>query len=242
MNMVNNVGLAIVACSGGWLAVQGLVTVGEIAAFVNYAGRLSFPLNQIAQLFTSIQSALAGAERIFELMDELPEKDAPNAQPLEHVKGDVTLNQVDFGYTADVPVLKKVSLHANEGQMIALVGPTGAGKTTIANLLTRFYDVDNGSILIDGLDVREVKKEDLRRKLGLVLQDNFLFADTVMENIRYGKLGGHRRRGYRSSKTCQCRYLYPPPAARLPDRADRARLEPEPGPATASGNCPGGAG
>ncbi len=189
MNMVNNVGLAIVACSGGWLGVQGLVTVGEIAAFVNYAGRLSFPLNQIAQLFTSIQSALAGAERIFELMDELPEQDAPNAQSLEHVKGDVTLNQVDFGYTADVPVLKKVSLHANEGQMIALVGPTGAGKTTIANLLTRFYDVDNGSILIDGLDVRNVKKDDLRRKLGLVLQDNFLFADTVIENIRYGKLG-----------------------------------------------------
>jgi ATP-binding cassette, subfamily B, multidrug efflux pump len=188
MNMVNNVGLAIVACSGGLLAVQGFVTVGEIAAFVNYAGRLSFPLNQIAQLFTSIQSALAGAERVFQLMDELPEKDAPNAVPMEHVKGDVTLNRVNFGYNADVPVLKEVSLHAEAGQMIALVGPTGAGKTTIANLLTRFYDVDSGSIHIDGQDVREVKKEDLRRKLALVLQDNFLFADTVMENIRYGKL------------------------------------------------------
>jgi ATP-binding cassette, subfamily B, multidrug efflux pump len=188
MNMVNNLGLAIVACSGGWLAVQSLVTVGEVAAFINYAGRISFPLNQIAQLFNSIQSALAGAERVFELMDELPEVDAVNARSFEHVKGDVTLKNVNFGYVADVPVLKQVSLHADAGQMIALVGPTGAGKTTIANLLTRFYDVDSGSIHIDGEDIRNVKKEDLRRKLALVLQDNFLFADTVMANIRYGRL------------------------------------------------------
>jgi ATP-binding cassette subfamily B protein len=188
MNMVNNLGLAIVACSGGWLAVQGMATVGEIAAFVNYAGRLGRPLNQIAQLFSSIQSALAGAERVFELMDESPELDAPDARSLEHASGDVAFDQVCFGYDANVPVLKEVSLHAEPGQMIALVGPTGAGKTTIANLLTRFYDVDNGAIYIDGQDVRALKKDDLRRKLGLVLQDNFLFADTVMENIRYGRL------------------------------------------------------
>jgi len=188
MNMVNNLGLAIVACSGGWLAVQSLVTVGEIAAFVNYAGQLSRPLNQIAQLFNSIQSALAGAERIFDLMDQIPEQDAIDAKSLDHVQGNVTLTHVDFAYDAAVPVLKNVSLHAEAGQMIALVGPTGAGKTTIANLLTRFYDVDNGVIQIDGRDVRSVKKDDLRRKLALVLQDNFLFAGTVMENIRYGKL------------------------------------------------------
>jgi ATP-binding cassette subfamily B multidrug efflux pump len=188
MNMVNNLGLAIVACSGGWLALQGLVTVGGIAAFINYAGRLAFPLNQIAQLFNSIQSALAGAERVFELMDETPEIDQPQALALEHVNGRVDINQVDFGYQAGVPVLKNVSMNAEPGQMIALVGPTGAGKTTIANLLTRFYDVDSGSILIDGKDVRAVKKDDLRRKLGLVLQDNFLFAGSVMDNIRYGRL------------------------------------------------------
>ncbi len=188
MNMVNNAGLAIVACSGGWLAVQGLVTVGEIASFVNYAGRLSFPLNQIAQLFNSIQSALAGAERVFELMDEKPESDAPDALALEHVRGEVHLEDVTFGYNPDVPVLKNVSLHAKPGEMIALVGPTGAGKTTIANLLTRFYDVDGGEIRIDGQNVRAFRKEDLRRKLALVLQDNFLFAGTVMENIRYGRL------------------------------------------------------
>lgn len=188
MNMVNNLGLAIVACSGGWLAVQGAMTVGEIAAFVNYAGRLGFPLNQIAQLFNMIQSALAGAERVFEIMDEIPEADALDAQPLERIRGGICLEQIDFGYEPDVPVLKQVSMCADAGQTIALVGPTGAGKTTIANLLTRFYDVDGGRILIDGQDVALVKKDDLRRRIGLVLQDNFLFAGTVMENIRYGRL------------------------------------------------------
>jgi len=188
MNMVNNLGLAVVACSGGWLAVQGMATVGEVAAFVNYAGRLGWPLNQIAQLFNSIQSALAGAERVFNIMDEPPESDPPDARPLEHIRGEVTLEGVNFSYQHAVPVLKNVSLHAEPGQMVALVGPTGAGKTTIANLLTRFYDVDSGVIRVDGQDVRQVKKDDLRRKLGLVLQDNFLFADTVMENIRYGRL------------------------------------------------------
>jgi ATP-binding cassette, subfamily B, multidrug efflux pump len=188
MNMVNNISLAIIACAGGVLAVQGLATVGEVAAFVGYAGRLSWPLNMIAQLYNSVQSALAGAERVFELMDQIPETDAPNTQPLEHVKGEVTLEGVSFGYEPGAPVLKNVSLHAQPGQMIALVGPTGAGKTTIANLLTRFYEVDCGTIQIDGRDVRALKKDDLRRRLGLVLQDNFLFADTVMENIRYGNL------------------------------------------------------
>ncbi len=188
MNMVNNLGLAVIVCTGGYLAVEGMATVGEISAFIQYARRLGMPLNMIAQLFTSIQSALAGAERIFEMMDELPEQDAPDARSLPHVKGEVVLENVDFSYQAGTPVLKGVSLHAEPGQMIALVGPTGAGKTTIANLLTRFYDVDAGSICVDGLDVRAVKKEDLRRKLGLVLQDNFLFADTVMANIRYGNL------------------------------------------------------
>jgi ATP-binding cassette subfamily B protein len=188
MNMVNNIGLAVVAASGGWLAVQGAVTVGEIAAFVNYAGRLGFPLNQVAQLFNSIQSALAGAERVFELMDEVPEVDAPDAKPMEHIRGEVVLDQVSFSYQSDVPVLKNVSLHAAPGQLIALVGPTGAGKTTIANLLTRFYDIDSGSIRIDGQDLCSVKRDDLRKKLALVLQDNFLFTGSVMENIRYGRL------------------------------------------------------
>lgn len=188
MNMVNNLGLAIVACTGGVLAVQGMATVGEIAAFINYAGRLGRPLNQIAQLFSTIQSALAGAERVFEIMDQIPEQDAPDAKPLTHVRGEVEFDHVSFAYEPGVPVLKDVCLHARPGEMIALVGPTGAGKTTIANLLTRFYDVDEGAIRIDGQDIRALKMDDLREKLGLVLQDTFLFSGTVMDNIRYGRL------------------------------------------------------
>ncbi len=189
MNLINNTGLAIVAGAGGWLAVQGLASVGVIATFVNYARSFSRPLNQIAQLFNTIQSALAGAERVFEILDEVPEiVDAPDARPLETIHGRVSFDDVCFCYEPDVPVLKHINLYAEPGQLIALVGPTGAGKTTIINLLTRFYDVDCGAIHIDGVDIRNIKKDDLRRKLGLVLQDNFLFATTVMENIRYGRL------------------------------------------------------
>ena len=188
-NFVNNVGFAIVAGAGGWMAVQGQATVGTIASFVNYARQFARPLNQIANLYNSIQSALAGAERVFEILDQVPElADVPHAAALESVEGNVVFENVCFAYTQDVPVLKDVSLHAEPGQTIALVGPTGAGKTTIVNLLTRFYDIDSGSIQIDGRDIREVRKDDLRRTLGIVLQDTFLFSETVMENIRYGRL------------------------------------------------------
>jgi ATP-binding cassette subfamily B protein len=188
-NFVNNVGFAVVAGAGGWMAVQGLATVGMIASFVNYARQFARPLNQIANLYNSIQSALAGAERVFEIMDEVPElQDVLDARPLERIRGDVVFDDVCFAYKEGVPVLKHVSLHAEAGRTIALVGPTGAGKTTIVNLLTRFYDIDSGSIRMDGVDIRQVKKDDLRRKLGIVLQDTYLFSDTVMENIRYGRL------------------------------------------------------
>jgi ATP-binding cassette subfamily B multidrug efflux pump len=189
MNLIHNLGFAIIAGTGGWMALQGLATVGTIASFINYAREFGRPLNQIAQLYAQIQGAIAGAERVFEIVDEVPEvADAPHARPLAQVEGDVVFEDVSFGYEKDVPVLKQVSLHAEPGQTIALVGPTGAGKTTIVNLLTRFYDIDSGSIRIDGMDIRQMKKDDLRRKLGIVLQDTFLFSDTVMENIRYGRL------------------------------------------------------
>jgi len=188
-NFVNNAGLAIVAGAGGWMAVQGMATVGTIAAFINYARQFSMPLNQIANLYNTIQSAIAGAERVFEILDETPELvDDPDAVPLTNIRGDVVFDDVCFSYEPGVPVLKHISLHARRGQTIALVGPTGAGKTTIVNLLTRFYDIDSGSITIDGIDIRRLKMADLRRELGIVLQDTYLFADTVMENIRYGRL------------------------------------------------------
>ena len=171
------------------MALQGLTTVGTIATFVSYTRQFGRPLNQIANLYNTIQSALAGAERVFEILDEIPElSDAPHTLPLNEIRGEVVFDDVCFGYDTDVPVLKHVSLHAEPGQTIALVGPTGAGKTTIVNLLTRFYDIDAGHIGIDGKDIREVKKDSLRRQLGIVLQDTFLFSESVMENIRYGRL------------------------------------------------------
>ena len=188
-NFVNNVGFAIVAGAGGWMAVNGTASVGTIAAFVSYARQFTMPLNQIANLYNTIQSALAGAERVFEVIDETSEiEDHPQALALQPIQGKVIFDQVCFGYEKDVPVLKNVSLHAKRGDTIALVGPTGAGKTTIVNLLTRFYDIESGQISIDGKDIRQVRKDELRRALGIVLQDTFLFADTVMENIRYGRL------------------------------------------------------
>jgi ATP-binding cassette subfamily B multidrug efflux pump len=189
MNLVHNLGFAFIAGAGGWMTVQGLATVGTIATFINYAQQFSRPLSQLAQLYNAIQSAIAGAERVFDVLDEVPELiDVSDALPMERIKGDVVFDDACFGYDEGVPVLKHVEFHAEPGQTIALVGPTGAGKTTIVNLLTRFYDIDRGSIRIDGVDIRQVKKDDLRRALGIVLQDTYLFSDTVMENIRYGRL------------------------------------------------------
>ncbi len=188
-NVLGNFFVIVLAGLGGWLALQGLVSVGTIATFINYGQNFVQPLRQISNLYNSIQAALAGAERVFEIIDTNPEiADAPNALSLETIKGDVRFENVDFSYRPDTPIIKNMTLHAKAGQTIALVGPTGAGKTTIINLLTRFYEIQNGRITIDGKDIRTVHKTDLRRHLGLVLQDTFLFSDTVMENIRFGRL------------------------------------------------------
>ena len=186
---MNNMGVTIVAFAGGYMAVQGDVTVGVIAAFLVYMRQFSIPLGRIANLYNTIQSAIAGAERVFETIDEQPEPpDVPEAVVVDKVKGEVVFDKVCFGYEKDVPILKNISLRVAPGQTVALVGPTGVGKTTIINLLTRFYDIDSGSIYIDGCDIRQIQRDSLRRQLGIVLQDTFLFGDTVMENIRYGRL------------------------------------------------------
>jgi ATP-binding cassette subfamily B multidrug efflux pump len=188
MNVVNNLGLAIVAGVGGWLALQGLASVGTIASFINYTRQFGQPLNNFANLYNTIQAAVAGAERVFEIVDEEPEVDAPDARHVTDLRGDVVFEDVSFSYEPGVPVLKNVSLHAHPGQTVALVGPTGAGKTTIVNLLTRFYEIDRGGIWIDGQDSRGIRKSELRRQLGIVLQDTYLFSGTVLDNIRYGRL------------------------------------------------------
>jgi len=187
VNIMSTFSIAVVVGIGGWLALQGAVTVGIITSFIFYSRNFVQPLRQLAELYNSVQSALAGAERIFEVVDTKPEiTDKPDAKPLGEIRGDVVFDNVDFSYVPGVPVLKNMSFHAQPGQIVALVGPTGAGKTTMVNVLGRFYDLQGGSIRVDGVDIKEVTRWSLRKQLGTVLQDNFLFADTVMENIRYG--------------------------------------------------------
>jgi ATP-binding cassette subfamily B protein len=188
-SVLGNFFVIVLAGLGGWLALRGLVSVGIIATFIIYGQNFIQPLRQLANMYNSIQAALAGAERVFQIIDTPSEvDDAPNAEALPSVQGHVRFEHVDFEYQPGVPIIKDMTLEAQAGETIALVGPTGAGKTTIINLLTRFYEIKGGTITIDDRDIREIKKADLRRQLGLVLQDTFLFADTVMENIRFGRL------------------------------------------------------
>jgi ATP-binding cassette subfamily B protein len=189
MNVINNIGFAAVAGVGGALAVENLITVGIIASFLSYSRQFARPLNDIANIFNVLQSAVAGAERVFEIIDEQEEpKDVDTAREIAAPKGHVLFEGVSFGYRADVPVLSNISFEAKAGSTIALVGPTGAGKTTIVNLLARFYDVTSGRILIDDRDIREYTRDSLRRCFGIVLQDTYLFSGTIKENIRYGNL------------------------------------------------------
>jgi len=189
MGVLNNLSFAIIAGVGGWMVVRGMLTIGVIASFINYSRQFARPLNEIANQFNMIQSAIAGAERVFQIMDEEPEApDRPGAPDLAAVAGKVEFAGVTFGYQPQVPVLQDISFTVEPGQTVALVGPTGAGKTTLVNLLTRFYDVDAGTIRIDDRDIRSVRRDSLRASLGIVLQDTHLFSETVRENIRYGRL------------------------------------------------------
>lgn len=223
MNLVNNFTFALIAAIGGWMAFHDWTTVGVIVSFLNYSKQFGRPVTELANQYNLIQSAVAGAERVFEIMDMKTEYDERQTEREEHhdrhsdqnrviqhasrpshalaqireqvqltstskLKGDVVFSKVCFSYSADNPILTDVSFKAKAGQKIALVGPTGAGKTTIVNLLTRFYDIDSGSIRIDDIPIEEMDKNSLRRQLGMVLQDAHVFSGSIRENIRFGRL------------------------------------------------------
>ena len=186
---LNTINYALTAATGGLLALLRGLDIGGLAAFLQYSRQFGRPVNEISSQFNNLQAGLASAERLFQIMDEQPEPpDAPDAVELTDVKGDVLLDHVTFGYDPGKPILKDISLHAGVGQKIAFVGATGAGKTTIASLLPRFYDTQSGQITIDHIDIKKIKRDSLRRSLAMVLQDTHLFTGSVMDNIRYGRL------------------------------------------------------
>lgn len=189
MQNLNTLNYVLITIIGGVLAIFRGFDVGGLAAFLQYSRQFGRPINQLASLYNSIQSAMAGAERIFQVIDETPEAaDGDDAVSLPEVKGEVRMEDVVFGYDADKVILKSISLHATPGCKIALVGATGAGKTTIMNLLPRFYDIQSGQITIDGYPIKAIQRQQLRRSMAIVLQDTHLFTGTVRENIRFGRL------------------------------------------------------
>ena len=188
MDIIGAIGIAVVLAYGGYLTRLELVSIGVIVAFLQYVRRFFEPVRALSMLWAQVQSAIAGAERIFELLDEVPQvEDAADARPLALTDGRVELSGVIFAYEPGTPVLQGIDLVAEPGQTVALVGPTGAGKTTIISLLERFYDVQSGAVTIDGQDVRSVTQDSLRQSISIVLQDTFLFANTISYNIRYGR-------------------------------------------------------
>lgn len=188
VNFINNLSLSLVSVFGALLFLAGQMSIGNISSFILYSRKFSGPINEAANIVAELQSALAAAERVFSMIDEIPEPlDKENAQELTEVKGDVVLQDVFFGYSSNKPIIKGLNLQADHGKLIAVVGPTGAGKTTVINLLMRFYDINDGHIYVDSNEIRDVTRESLRRSYAMVLQDTWLFQGTILENIAYGK-------------------------------------------------------
>ncbi|WP_002147624.1 ABC transporter ATP-binding protein [Bacillus cereus] len=189
MTFIGNIGYVAVSILGGWLAVKRTIAVGDILAFVQYVRSFTQPIAQVAQIANVLQSTAAAAERVFEFLEEEEEvPEAENPVKLQKVQGEVTFQDVQFGYNPDKIIINNFSSNIKPGQKVAIVGPTGAGKTTIVKLLMRFYDINSGAICIDGHDIKDFTREDLRNMFGMVLQDTWLFNGSIMENIRYGRL------------------------------------------------------
>ena len=187
MNVVNNLSYIIVCVVGGILVINGKIQIGDVQAFIQYSRRFTMPIAQTAQITNVMQSAIAAAERVFEVLDELEMVEEPEDPKVLDAKGAVDFEHVSFGYDEGITIIKDMNLKVNPGEVIAIVGPTGAGKTTLVNLLMRFYDVNSGKIKIDGLETRDITRDNLRDAFGMVLQDTWLFNGTIRENIAYGK-------------------------------------------------------
>lgn len=203
MNVIHNIGFVIIASFGGYFAINGMISIGVISAFIIYAKQFGRPIDELAQVYGQIQTAIAGAERVFEIMDESAEDKSGN-QTMEQTKGVISFEHVNFSYHSGKQVLYDFNLEVKAGQKIALVGATGSGKTTVVNLLMRFYDIDSGKILIDGVDIREISCNELRHNTAIVLQDTVLFTDTVRNNIKYSNLTASEEEMIQASKMSNC--------------------------------------
>ena len=234
MGFVGNLGYVAVAVTGSFLAVQGTITVGDIQAFVQYVKNFTQPITQLAQVSNVLQQMAAAAERIFAFLEELEEKPDRASARVAAVECCVEFDRVRFGYDPEKPVIKDFSARVSKGQTVAIVGPTGAGKTTMVKLLMRFYDVQSGSIKIGGTDIRDFARDDVRSLFGMVLQDTWLFSGTIRDNIRYGQARCHRRGGGGGGQGGLRPPLRPDAAARLRHRDQRGRRQHQPRPAPAS--------
>lgn len=203
MNAINNISFVIIAAFGGYFAIKGTITIGIISAFIIYAKQFGRPIDELAQIYGQIQTAIAGAERVFAIMDQ-PSEDKSGARSMASSKGVITFKNVNFSYVEGKRVLQDFNLEISAGQKVALVGSTGSGKTTVVNLLMRFYDIDSGEILIDGVNIRNIDCDDLRRNTAIVLQDTVLFADTIEHNLKYANADITDEEMEEAAKLCHC--------------------------------------
>ena len=207
MMLIGNLSYVVIAFLGGLFVIQGKITVGNIQSFITYAKNFTNPIGSLASIMTELESMIAASERVEDYLSEEEEKKVENPVPLNNVQGNITFDHVKFGYDENKIIIKDFTAHIESGKKIAIVGPTGSGKTTLVKLLMRFYDVNSGSILIDNINIQDVDRNELRKNIGMVLQDTWLYSDTIMENIRYGKLDATDDEVIASAKEAQVHHF-----------------------------------